>query len=284
MTDNFTIDERTGVGTVTLAVADLPAMTTYYQEIIGLELLDNGPDQATLGIGDDIVVRLEHRPDGRQHKRAAGLFHLAILLPSRASLGQWLKHYISTTGTMIGGAGDHLVSEALYLDDPEGNGIEIYADRPREGWPYKNGELQMATLAVDIPDLVAKADPAPFNGMPAGTTLGHVHLQVNNETAAEAFYESMLGIERITSYPGATFLGAGGYHHHIGANVWHSRGQSQPPAGSLGLVNFSLRLADNSARDAVLAHLESQNVPVTMVGDTPGVMDPAGNQVLLELA
>lgn len=284
MTDLFTIDGRTGVGAVTLAVADLPAMTTYYQAIIGLELLAKGPGQAMLGLGDDVMVRLAHRPNGRQHKRAAGLFHLAILLPSRASLGQWLKHYISTTGTMIGGAGDHLVSEALYLDDPEGNGIEIYADRPRESWPYKNGELQMATLAVDIPDLVAKADPAPFNGMPAGTTLGHVHLQVNNETAAEAFYERMLGIEHITSYPGATFLGAGGYHHHIGANVWHSRGQGQPPAGSLGLVNFSLRLPDAGARSAVLEHLDNLDLPITMVGETPGVLDPAGNQVLLELA
>ena len=284
MTERFTIDGRTGVGAVTLAVADLQAMTSFYQDIIGLDTLDTSANQTALGLGDDVMVRLVHRPNGQLYKRAAGLFHLAILLPSRGSLGQWLKHYVNATGTMIGGAGDHLVSEALYLDDPEGNGIEIYADRPRESWPYKNGQLQMATLAVDIADLVAKADPEPFQRAPAGTTLGHVHLQVDNESAAESFYEEMLGIEHITNYPGATFLGVGGYHHHIGANVWHSRGQSQPPAGSLGLVNFSLRLVDESARATVLNHLDSHDIPITMTGETPGVTDPAGNQVLLELS
>ena len=284
MNNEFVIDDQTTVGAVTLAVADLTKMTSYYQHVIGLELLESGNSWATLGLGSDPIVRLEHRPDGRQHKRAAGLFHLAILLPNRPALGQWLNHYINTTGTMIGGAGDHLVSEALYLDDPEGNGIEIYADRPRESWSYQNGQLQMATLAVDIPDLIAKADPTPFDGLPAGTTLGHVHLQVSDEKAAEAFFVQKLGIEHTTNYPGATFLAAGGYHHHIGANSWNSRGQGQPPAGSLGLVNFSLRLPHADARADLLDHLTNSDVTITMVGDTPAVNDPSGNQILFELA
>ena len=283
MNELFTIDKAASIGAVTLGVADLPMMTRYYQEIIGLKQLESGTSGAALGIDGQPFLRLEQR-DGHQHKAHSGLFHLAILLPTRPHLGQWLKHYLSSMNQMIGGAGDHLVSEALYLNDPEGNGVEIYWDRPRQMWKYENGKVKMATLAVDLADLAAQASADPFQGLPSGTTLGHIHLQVDQVAPAEAFYRDQVGLGHSTNYPGATFLGAGGYHHHIGANTWNSRGRGQPPAGSLGLINFSLRLPTKAARLQLLDHLAANNIAIDSSGETPEIKDPAGNIIRLTVA
>ena len=283
MTNTFAMNEEAGVGTVTLGVRDLSLMTDYYQQVIGLERLDSWSTGVSLGLADDVMIKLEQR-HGSQYSRHSGLFHLALLLPSRPDLGQWLNHYMAATNRMIGGAGDHLVSEALYLDDPEGNGLEIYADRPRHLWEYKLGRIQMATLAVDLPDLIAKANPEPFDGLPAGSTLGHVHLQVDDVASVEQFYVEAIGLEQMAHYPGATFLGIGGYHHHIGGNVWKSRGNGQPPAGSLGLISYSFRLPSVSARTDVLDNLDRQDIAVQEVDGVPTLKDPAGNLIQLEVS
>ncbi len=279
----FTIHPTAAVGAVTLAVADLPRLSRYYQEVIGLQLLSQDDQTAALGIDDQPIVHLLSRPGGRQHPRATGLYHLAILLPSQADLGHWLKHYIATQQRMIDGAGDHLVSEALYLSDPEGNGLEIYRDRPRHTWEFTNGEVKMDTLPVDIPALLAAAPDTPFTGLPAGTRLGHVHLQVDDIPRAVAFYRDILGFDYMTGFPSAAFLAAGGYHHHIGMNTWRSRAAAPPPPGSLGLVHYTIVLPDEDARRALLTRLHAANLPTTPHGPDTLTHDPAANTILLTL-
>lgn len=281
-TTPFTLDPATTVGSVTLGVADLAMMQAYYQEIIGLELLDSGGETAVLGINQTPIVQLESRPNGKQYKQAVGLYHLAILLPTRAALGQWLNHYIEKTGRMVGGAGDHFVSEALYLNDPEGNGLEIYRDRPRDTWEFEpDGTLVMGTVAVDIPAVIAAADPAPFEKMPSETTLGHVHLQANNIPATNKFYQDQIGFDYMVGMPTATFMSAGGYHHHLGANTWHSLNAQKPPAGSLGLINYTLILPTPSAKTALLDHLANSDVPIQSGEHGEVVIDPSGNEIVI---
>lgn len=280
----FTIDPATTVGWVTLGVADLEMMTRYYEQVIGLTLLRGDETSSELGVDGQPIVRLEARPHGRRYPNAPGLYHLAILVPTRADLGQWLRHYISTQNRMIDGAGDHFVSEALYLSDPEGNGLEIYRDRPRDTWEFRNGELVMGTAAVDLPAVVAAAHDAPFTGMPSGTTLGHVHLQVRDVAEAVRFYGDVLGFDYMVGFASAGFMSAGGYHHHLGMNTWHSRRADPAPAGSLGLINYSIVLPTQAARDALLAHLNRLNIPLEQVGDDPVVRDPSGSAVILTVS
>ncbi len=279
----FTIHPATVVGAVTLAVTALEPMSRYYQQVIGLQLLAQDAQTADLGVAGQPIVRLVARPNGRQHPRATGLYHLAILLPSQADLGHWLKHYIATQQRMIDGAGDHLVSEALYLSDPEGNGLEIYRDRPRHTWEYVGEEIKMDTLAVDLPALIAAAPDTSFTGLPAGARLGHVHLQVNDIPRAVWFYRDILGFDYMTGFPSAAFLAAGGYHHHIGLNTWRSRAAAPPPAGSLGLVHYTIVLPHEDARHALLTRLHAANLPITPHGPDTLTHDPAGNALLLTI-
>jgi catechol 2,3-dioxygenase len=278
------LDPATTVGQVTLAVADLEMMAAYYQQVIGLRLLERTSQTIELGVGETPLVRLEARPGGKRYPTATGLFHLALLLPSRQDLGLWLKHFVTSQNRMIDGAGDHLVSEALYLSDPEGNGLEIYRDRPRDTWEYDNNGVKMATLAVDLPALVADAADTPFTGMPAGTTMGHVHLQVDDVTKALGFYRDILGFDLMAAMPSAGFISAGGYHHHIGMNTWHSRGAAPPPAGSLGLVSYQVVLPTAAAREALLSHLDSQNYSLEQTQAGPLGRDPAGNGLVFAVA
>lgn len=281
----FQIHPATTVGTVTLGVADLPMMQRYYNKIIGLTVLESSGHTAVLGIDDRPIVRLESRPDGQQYKNSVGLYHLAILLPSREALGQWLKHYIDKSGKMVDGAGDHFVSEALYLSDPEGNGIEIYRDRPRDTWEFEpDGTLVMGTVAVDLPSVIAAADPAPFEAMPSGTRLGHVHLRVNNISETNNFYQEMIGLDYMVGMPTATFLSAGGYHHHIGANTWHTANATKPPQGSLGLINYTLVLPDEDAKSTLLEHLGNSDVSIRTDAAGDSVVDPSGNVIVIASA
>ena len=277
----FTIDPATRIGRITLAVSDLERMTDYYQQVIGLSLLGQDVNSAELGSNGEALIRLESRPNGKRYPRASGLFHLALLLPSRPDLGHWLKHYVASQQRMIDGAGDHLVSEALYLSDPEGNGLELYQDRPRHSWEYEGERIKMATLAVDLPSLVADAPNRPWSNLPAETTLGHIHLQVNDVAEAVWFYHQVLGFGFMTDYPGAGFLGAGGYHHHIGVNVWHSAGAEPPPPGSLGLVHYEILLPDKDTQQALLDRLKGLDYPLERLDNVPFVQDPSGNGILL---
>lgn len=236
------------IGSVALTVRDLDAVSRFYQDVIGLALIGTDAQGHRLGAGGRVLLELRHdpqaRPAGRQQ---AGLFHTAFLLPDRAALADWLIH-AAGRGAALEGASDHLVSEALYLADPEGNGIEIYRDRDSRDWTIlPDGSVAMATLRLDLADLAAAASGRPFAGMPDGTIVGHVHLQVGELHAAEAFWRGQIGMELATRYNGANFFGAGGYHHHIGTNIWNSRGAGPRPEGTTGLAGIELLAAPEAA-------------------------------------
>lgn len=229
------------IGTVHLTVQDLPRVADFYARALGMHKLGGDGTETRLGAGDRPLLTLTGDRHARKSSpREAGLFHTAFLLPARADLGAWV-HHASESRLPVQGASDHHVSEAIYLADPEGNGIEIYTDRPRATWTNPDGSIRMGTDPLDIPDLAAAAR-APWTGAPAGTVVGHIHLQVGNVAEAEAFYGGELGFATMAHYPGAAFLASGGYHHHIGANVWNSRGAGRRSPGT-GLSGFTI-LAD----------------------------------------
>lgn len=265
------------IGAVTLRVCDLAKLTAYYRDAIGLQLLSSTDRSAELGVAGRVLVRLE--AGAAQPSSAAGLFHLAILLPSRGDLADWLKH-AAETGIRLEGASDHLVSEALYLSDPEGNGIEIYRDRRRPEWPRRSdGGIAMATERLDLDRLLAEAGSEPYAGMPAGTGMGHIHLRVGDTAAAEAFYRDLVGFELMVRYPGASFLASGGYHHHIAGNIWGSRGAGPRQPGEAGLDRFELVARDEAdfaaMRERILAGSGTE------VGGVPTIADPWGNRLAL---
>ena len=219
----YRLPAATQLGHVSLQVSDLARSLEYYQGVLGLAVLERADVAAMLGTTDEItpLVQLSERKGARpipQHGRL-GLYHFAILLPGRAALGRYVQ-YLAEIGAQAG-ASDHLVSEALYLRDPDGLGIEVYADRPRSSWRAVDRQLQMATDPLDFEDLIRAGAGEPWRGMPPGTTKGHVHLHVGNLEQASAFYHATLGLDKMVwSYSSALFLAAGGYHHHLGVNTW----------------------------------------------------------------
>jgi catechol 2,3-dioxygenase len=230
-------------GAVRLRVADLGGQREFYEQAIGLSTLDLADDLARLGVDGMPVVELTAAPEAPPRPpRTTGLFHLAILVPDRRALAAALTRAVHA-GARLSGASDHLVSEALYLSDPEGNGIEIYRDRPRAEWSYDEGAIQMSTLPLDVDRLLAELPEggAGAGGMTGGTRIGHVHLNVADLDEAENFYAELLGLDvTVRTYPGALFLSTGAYHHHIGVNTWFGPGAPAPPAGSRGLEWFEL--------------------------------------------
>ena len=277
------IPPGTSIGKVRLRVADIDALTEFYERVVGLRGVERDGDIARLGAeGGEPLVELVSTPGASPAPSySTGLFHMAILVPDRPELARSLRRVIEQ-GWRLTGASDHLVSEALYLRDPEGNGIEIYRDRPRDHWGHSNGELQMATLPLDLDDVLAdEGSGGPANGMPPGTTMGHVHLRVADIPAAEAFYHRALGLEvMVRSYPGALFVAAGGYHHHIGLNTWETQGAPAPPEGSLGLDRYELVLPDENERDAAAGRVGEIGDPMH-TDDGVLARDPSGNHVLL---
>jgi len=219
----YRLPAETRLGPVMLQVADLARSLEYYQHVLGLRVVSQSDGRASLAAQDDDTVLLELRelPGANAVPRRGrlGLYHYAILLPDRAALGRFLAH-LSSIGAYAG-MSDHLVSEALYLTDPDGLGIEVYADRDRKTWKHEARQLAMATDPLDTRSLAEAAGDTPWTGMPAGTKVGHVHLYVEDIPEAEAFYHGAIGFDKMVwSYPGALFLGAGGYHHHLGTNTW----------------------------------------------------------------
>jgi catechol 2,3-dioxygenase len=278
------IPPETHIGKVRLRVADIDDLTTFYERVIGLSAVERDGDVARLGPeGGEPLIELVSAPDAPAAPSfSTGLFHLAILVPDRAELARSLRR-AAGAGWRLTGASDHLVSEALYLRDPEGNGVEVYRDRPRDQWNRDNGELRMATLPLDLQSILDElgSGEEDANGMPATTTMGHVHLQVANIPAAEDFYNGALGLDvMVRSYPGALFLAAGGYHHHVGLNTWQSEGAPPPPEGALGLDRYELVLPGAGEVDAAAERLGESGDPVRA---DEGVLatDPSGNRVLL---
>jgi catechol 2,3-dioxygenase len=276
-------------GAVTLVASDLRRSQSFYEVAVGLqarELEDGGMAFGVPGEpGGQALVNVYGDATAPALDRAAtGLFHLAILVPSRADLGHALIR-LAHARWPVDGASDHLVSEALYLSDPDGNGIEIYRDRPREDWRYDGGRLQMATLPLDLRRIVAElgADPAPQPTVPSGTVMGHVHLQVADLGDAEAFYHGVLGFDvTVRGYPGALFVSAGGYHHHLGLNTWNSAGSGPARPGAVGLRGYELLLPDQAECERVFERVRAAGLPIEIDGSgAAAVRDPSGNVVLL---
>jgi catechol 2,3-dioxygenase len=251
------------VGTVRLQVADLDRSLAYYERVIGLGVLDRSEGAAQLGAEPGRpLIELRQRPGARPVPRRGrlGLYHFAILLPERAALGRFVRHLGELD--VPAGMSDHLVSEAIYLSDPDGLGIEVYADRPRDRWEYQGGQIVMATNPLDVSDLLAAAGESTWTGAPPGTLIGHIHLFVGDLERSAAFYERGIGFDRtVWSYPGALFMSAGGYHHHLGTNTWAA---GAPPAAEADARLLEWELLVPGTRDAAhaLERLAAAGAPV----------------------
>lgn len=243
----YRLPETTRLGRVRLQIADLARSLAFYEGVLGLRAVERDGLRAVLAAnGEDTpLVELHERPGARPvpPRGRLGLYHFAILLPDRASLGRFARH-LNAIGARAGAA-DHLVSEALYLEDPDNLGIEVYADRPRSLWRRVGRELMMATEPLDLAGLVRAGGDVPWSGMPAGTVIGHVHLHVGDLARAAEFYSEVLGFDRtVWRYPGALFLAAGGYHHHLGTNTWAGNAAVPPAADDARLLEWTIELPD----------------------------------------
>jgi catechol 2,3-dioxygenase len=275
----------TAIGAVSLSVSDLSASRDFYERAIGLTARERDDGAVALGApgGPPLVVLHGDSAASPLDRRATGLFHLAILLPGRADLAAALVR-LAEVGWPLDGASDHLVSEALYLSDPDGNGIEIYRDRPRAEWTYRGETLQMSTLPLDLEDVLGSLGgetriPAQ---VPASTRIGHVHLQVAELERTESFYTEVIGFDvTVRGYPGALFVSAGGYHHHLGLNTWNSAGAAPARPDAVGLRHWELALADGGERRRIVERATAAGVPVAELHGAPLLHDPSGNGVLL---
>jgi catechol 2,3-dioxygenase len=271
-------------GPVHLTVADLDRSLAYYGSEVGLAVLDRADGGARLGAGERELLVLTEVPGATPADGYTGLYHFALLVPQRADLARWLAH-AARDRVELTGMSDHAVSEAIYLRDPDHHGIEIYADRPREQWEGKVAEL-MTTIPLDVNGLLGELeDPgtASFGGLPEGTVMGHVHLRVANIESTVAFYRDVLGFELMAQLgPMAAFLAAGGYHHHVGANTWESRGAGPAPDGSATLRSATILIDDAAERDALLGRAQAAGHVVEDAAAGSIVRDPSGNALLLQ--
>ena len=277
----YRLPDATWLGQVHLQVADVQRSLAYYQGVLGLGVIRQSAGHVVLGVGGDDtpLVELHERVGATPVPRRGrlGLYHYAILLPDRAALGRFIRH-LAETGVRAG-ASDHLVSEALYLQDPDGLGIEVYADRPRSTWRYDGRQLMMDTRPLDMEDLVRAAGDERWAGMPTGTTLGHVHLHVGDLDQAAAFFHEGLGFNKVVwSYPGALFLSAGGYHHHLGVNTW-AAGAAPAQEGDARLLEWTVVVPGEV--DAAAESIRSAGFPVTQDGDGWFATDPWGTTLRL---
>jgi catechol 2,3-dioxygenase len=274
---------QTTVGEVQLYVADLQRSLAFYQNRLGFKLLGQEDGQAHLGAGTRRLITLIEKPNARHVPGTTGLYHFAVLMPSRRDLAH-LLYTMAEQETEVQGAADHGVSEALYLADPDGNGIELYSDRHKNEWPRDDlGRLQMGSEELDIEDLVLelRGGLTPWQGLPEGTTIGHIHLQVSDLAETERFYRQVLGFEMTQRYgSGALFFSAGGYHHHVGANTWTSAGAPPPPPDAAGLRWFSLILPNQEVLEATLKRLQDAGVDYETLPEGYLVRDPSQNSIL----
>lgn len=265
------------IGAVTLVVRDLHLVGDFYQQVLGLRVIDKGKSTLRLGAGSQVLLELREDPSARRRSpREAGLFHTAFLLPTRTDLANWLSH-VARHRVPILGASDHLVSEAIYLADPEGNGIEVYADRAVEAWPRHGTSVDMPSLPLDLDALVGLGGEKPWREVPQGTFIGHVHLQVGNLEAAERFYAEILGFTLTQRVPGGSFYGSGGYHHHLGTNIWNSRGATTRIELSTGLETFELVIANQDVENALSERLHKAGIRM----ENRRVQDPFGTTLTI---
>jgi catechol 2,3-dioxygenase len=278
----FRLPDATHVGAVHLQVGDLARSLGYYEQVLGLRVQSATAGDATLGVPGDgrpLVTLHTRRGVVPARRGAVGLYHFAILLPDRAALGRFAAH-LSARGERIGMA-DHLVSEALYLRDPDDLGIEVYSDRPRHTWQHRERELAMTTDPLDITGVMAAAGGETWAGAPTGTTMGHIHLNVGSLDAAEAFYHRGLGFDKtVWSYPGALFLSAGGYHHHLGTNVW-SRGPA-PSEHEARLLEWEIIVPTGEDVAAADRNLRAAGHATEDAADGVAAADPWGTRVRIQ--
>ncbi|WP_409304514.1 VOC family protein [Peribacillus sp. SCS-155] len=283
---NFHRYPNTYIGELNLLVKDLHSSTKFYTEIIGFQLLHKTDATAVFSAdGATPLLTLEQNNAAKQRDvRSPGLYHFALLLPERTDLAKALLHLLQS-GYPLQGASDHWVSEALYLADPDGNGIEIYADRPADNWEWENGLVKMTTQRLDAENLLAEINGGTWNGLPSDTVIGHIHLQVANLHDAESFYCNGLGFEVVTRYGArALFVATGGYHHHIGLNTWNSAGSPPAVKDSLGLKHYTLLFPSRDAIKDAAVRLKQLNAQVQVERDgSAAAIDPFGIKIIMKV-
>lgn len=270
----------TFVELVELKVMDVEESLSFYQEVVGFKVLEKQENKVLLTAdGKTALLSIEQKPNFEpKQQKTTGLYHFALLLPTRADLGAVLKHFIEINIRV--GAGDHLVSEALYLNDPDGNGIEIYSDRPDTDWKWNGDFVAMDTLQIDAQSILAEGANTKWNGLPEGTVMGHIHLHVADLVAAQKFYNA-LGFEVVTPYPGALFMATGKYHHHIGMNTWAGEGAPAAPENVVGLEAYTLVYPSEEVLNTALENLKTIDAPVSNENGVHITKDPSQNKIKL---
>jgi catechol 2,3-dioxygenase len=279
----YRLPDETRVGRVRLQVADLDRSIQYYETMLGARVISRSDNRAELGPhGEDrVLIELNEKRGARQVPRRGllGLYHFAVLLPDRAALGRFISH-LAENG-VYAGMSDHFVSEAVYLTDPDGLGIEVYADRPQSSWRVSNQQLEMTTIPLDVESVVESAGGKRWEGLPPGTIIGHVHFYVGDIGKASSFYHAALGLDKVVwNYPGALFMSAGGYHHHVGVNTW-AAGTSPATDDDARLVEWELVLPSSSAVQEAAASIANADYTISVDGESPVADDDWGIRVKL---
>ena len=263
----FTLPPLTHIANIHLQVPNLERSLMFYAGMMGFKEIQRGKAMADLSASgtDPVLIRLSEKPGAHpKPPRTTGLYHVAIRLPDRPSLARLFQRLIDYQ-VRFQGFSDHKVSEALYLADPDGNGLELYIDRPRSQWPRMDDMIAMTTDPLDVEDLLRQTEgnTSPWLGIHPATDIGHIHLQVSDLAQTEDFYHTLLGFD-VTQrlYPGALFLSAGGYHHHLGTNIWGSRAAPPPPADAVGLLSFAIKIPDWTAWESLSIRLQESKVPI----------------------
>ncbi|NMH71629.1 VOC family protein [Bacillus sp. RO2] len=281
---HFHQSPATYVQDVMINVENLQRSIDFYTKVIGFILLEQTESQAVFSANGQTPLLTIVQPKGikPKHQRTTGLYHYALLLPSRADLGSIIHHFIAN-GVRLQGASDHLVSEALYLSDPDGNGIEIYRDRPAQEWNWNGTAVEMASIALDVEDLLKEGQDNTWGGLPKETVMGHIHLHVSELKDTEQFYTKGLGFEVVTRYGDqALFISTERYHHHIGLNTWNGVGAPAPEGNSVGLVWFSLVFSSEEKKLSAVDRLTSLGYKVEVLDGLYFAMDPSGNRIKLD--
>lgn len=269
------------IGAIGLIARDMDNLARFYRGLLGLTELERTVEKVRLGTAGGVaLIEIEHRPGAKpDDPRTAGLYHTAFLMPTRLDHARWIVH-IAQNRVPISGASDHGVSEAFYLDDPEGNGIEVYNDRPPERWQREGNLIVMPTRALDVEAILRDTQPSePYRQAPEGLRIGHIHLRVGNVEQAEQFYRGAVGLDLTRRRGGATFMSSGGYHHHVGANVWHSDGAGPRDQDRAGLAWFSLEASDDDALANVRRRLGEAAASATVIAGGIESADPWGTRI-----
>lgn len=281
----FRISSNTSIGTVALSVSNLERSMTYYQGVIGLQLFQAYRKKALFGAGENLLLEIIEQPGAHRQSRTTGLYHFALLVPSRVELARTLQHLAEAQANFVGFA-DHHVSEAIYLSDPDGHGIEIYRDRPKSEWTDNQGNFYMTTDPLDIDGLLGELteNPPAWQGISPETIMGHIHLHVGNLERSQDFYAGILGFDVMLEWGTAAFLSAGGYHHHLGMNTWAGVNAPAPPKDSLRLLWYEILVPDTQALQNMRVRLDANGINFEDRVTELLLEDPSENQLVLKAA